>query len=239
MNKRELEVKKSKYDDKEDIEIKKIAYSKNNNILLYILMFIFIFALCFTTSKIVSKYINKYRNNTEIVEISKYKNRVLIVNNGEIKETIDNNSFKQNDEIVIEKINTIEYIPNKNATEDNSILYDIKYSINENSFKRNLVSNKKSQVLVRFSYSIDGKTWNYINNVISTTNSTLDSLIGNYYDISGLITNLNIITGKKLDIENNVNKVYWRSETIFQKDEEEYIGGIFDANFKIKYREWN
>ena len=238
MNKKEVvKTRKSKYDDTEDLTIKKVAYDNGHSILFYILLFVFIITLCFTSWKIASKFANKYSKDTEVIKVNKGDNNVLIVNNGEISQKIDKNSFLGNKkEIVIERINSIELKANKNTNKKAKILYDLKYSIKKNSFERNFYGDSKSPLLVRFSYSTDKKNWTYINNVISTIESTISPLSGNNYDISGVISNLSVITNKELECEkNSSNKIYWRSETIFQADDNDNKRE-FIAEFKIEYK---
>ena len=245
MNKKvsKSDVKKNKYDDKEDLEIKKVAYtnSKSQTFLFYSLVIIFIIMLCYMTYTITNHYINKKQRKTEVIEVNYNKNKVMIINNGQIKESINNDSFANTEnEIVIERINSIELISNKNATEKPRISYNVKYKINKNTFNRNLYSTSNSNLLVKFSYSLDCENWTYINNVISTPDSTINPLVGNFYDIAGYETTLNVITNLRLEAEKNgSNKVYWRSETVFKKLDSKNIDDVLDANFMIEYKEWN
>ena len=244
MNKKVREVSKSvikqkKYDDKEDLDIKEMAYThtKRETYLLYTVIIIFIFILCYLTFDFASKFANK--DNPVVYESGYNRNQVVIVNNGIIKEEVSNKSFtNNNNELVVEKINSIELIADKKLDKKAQIKYDLKYDISKNTFTNNLYSSSNSEVLLRISYSRDGENWTYINNVLSTPDSTINPLTGNYYDIAGIERELKILTGMQLEANiNSSNKVYWRSETIFRKKDKN-INGTLDANFKIEYREW-
>ena len=72
--------------------------------------------------------------------------------------------------------------------------------------------------------------------MVSTLESTLSPLMGNFYDISGLVTTLNIATNYEISSKpGETIKMYWRSETIFKYNEK--IGEkTFNSNFKIEYK---
>lgn len=235
--------KKKKYDDTEDLNIKKVAYSrsKSQTILLYSLIIIFIFTLSYTTIEIISRYSNKRKNNTEIIEVMSNKDRVVIINNGKINQVLTNDSFKEDEnELIIERINSIELFSNNNTNRNSNILYNVRYNITKNTFNNELFKKNGSQIKVKFSYSKDGIDWTYIDNVISIPESTISPMEENYYDITGIETNLKIMTNLKLEAEkDSSNKIYWRSETVFKKTDIENIDGELDANFKIEYKEWN
>lgn len=240
MDKKDSIIKKE-VDDKEDLEIQKIAYkNESNQILLYFLVFLFCVMLGTTISFINSYYRNKNEENKllETIEVKSDKNQVLITNNGEINEQISEQSFKEDDDILIEKISTIELITNKNADKEGIIKFNVKYNIIKNDFLRNEYASNKSDILVRFSYSFDNEKWTYINNVISTSESTLSPLMGNYYDVSGIKSNLNIATNYELFSKPGEKiKMYWRSETTFKNNSKNKEIKEFAANFKIEYKD--
>lgn len=218
-----------------DIENKK-KKPKTNKILLIILIMLFCFTL-YITGQYIIKYNHdlKLKGNEEIIEITNSRINASIVNNGVIDENINNKSFKDGNEITIEKVNVIEII--SSTEEDNKLLFDINYNINNNEFKSNVIPSNKSEVLVRFSYSYDEEEWFYINNVISTNTSNISPLIGNNYDISGLITNLRVATNFELSAKDkNKTKMYWKSETIFKNLNDNENIRNFKADFTIDYK---
>ena len=84
-------------------------------------------------------------------------------------------------------------------------------------------------------YSYDNKNWEYVNNVISTTNSTLNPLMGSYYDISGLKENLKVLTN--FEVNNKIDTtttIYFKCETLI-KNIEDSIGKNIKAEFKVEY----
>lgn len=241
MNKKVDNLVKKEIDDKEDLEIKNIAYLRvsSQKILLYVLIFLFVIMLGTSIMFIKKYYVSKELNNnfSETIEINNYRNNVLITNNGEIKENITNTTFKNNKEYVIERVNAIKLTTNEKAETDGIIKYDVKYNIEKNDFLRNEYSTNDSEVLVRFSYSFDNEEWIYINNVISTTESTLNVLMGNYYDISGMVTNLKIATNYEMSsAPGETITMYWRSETIFKNKKDIELNKNIEANFKLEYK---
>jgi len=210
--------------------------NKVHKFLLVTLILLFFFTLFISISYII-KYTKEssLHKNGEIIEIKTEKINSTIINNGIIESIINKESFKDKNEIVLENINIIELKPN---TKDNGkIKYDVKYNIYINDFKQNVISTRKSEVLVRFSYSFDNENWIYTNNVITTNTSNISPLIGNNYDISGITTNLNIATNQELSTTNNkATKMYWRSETIFKNNDDFEGNKNFKANFTIEYK---
>ena len=84
-------------------------------------------------------------------------------------------------------------------------------------------------------YSYDNENWEYVNNVISTTNSTLNPLMGSYYDISGLVENLKVLTNFEINNKKDTTTiVYFKCETLF-KNIEDNIGKNIYAEFKVEY----
>lgn len=212
----------------------------SNRLLVIILMILFVFTLFITFFYIIKyKSLNIKLDNLEIIEITTTDTRASIINDGIIKQEINKDSFVQSNEIIVEKIDVVEIIPT-NKNDDETIKFDIKYDITKNGFNKNLLSNNKSEVLVKFSYSYDKENWKYINNVISTNTSNISPLIGNTYDISGIIATLKVATNYKFSLnENKSNKMYWRSETIFKKVNDNKEVKNLEANFTIEYKSSN
>ena len=206
-----------------------------NTILIVILIILFGVTLYITCRYIVEYQKNsELKVNQEVIKINTDQITASIINKGKIDEEITLQSYNENGEMVIEKINEIEIIA-ANETES-KIEFDINYNILVNDFKVSAKPTNKSEVLVRFAYSFDGEEWTYINNVISTNTSNLSPLIGNNYDISGLITNLKVATNYELKPKDlNPLKMYWKSETLFKKIEEKENSKKFQANFTIDY----
>ena len=223
-------------DDSEDLEIKKIANSKPfyQKFLFYVLTFLFCIMLIISVL-FVKKFCDydKKDNNVETIEINNKKNNILITNNGEINIEINKDSFKNKEDLLIEKISSIELTKNNKKSE---ILYDIKFDVLENEFNRNDFSTLESDVLVKFSYSYDLENWKYINNVISTSESTITPLMGNNYDISGIKSILNVVSNNEINVKKEKKlKIYWRCELVFKynklKDTKKFKG-----DFRIEYK---
>lgn len=226
------------YDDKEDLEIKRIAYLKNpfQKYMLGVSIILFCFMLTFSII-FISGYFQKKLDKPDINDAINTRNNILITNNGEIKLHINKESFVNKNDLKIEKINTIEY-DNKDSKDDNSIKINIKYNILHNKFSRNSYSTTDSDVIVRFSYSYDEEEWTYINNVISINDSTIKPLMGNYYDVSGIEGNLNVSTNFEINASALEKvKMYWRSETVFKYNPDKIIDNNYEAYFKIEYKE--
>ena len=204
-----------------------------NPFLLITLILLFCITLFISVKYIVKYHEGKKLNGTEQrIEIKTKDANASIIKNGMIEQVITNDSFKEEDEIILEKVNIIEMISNNDN--ENDISFNIKYDIIENDFKMNTNASNKSEVLVRFSYSYDNETWTYVNNALSTNNSNIMPLIGNNYDIAGLVTTLNIATDYKLSATNKeITKMYWRSETIFKNVNSSKKDRAFKANFTI------
>ena len=212
---------------------------KSSNIQQTILLFVLI--ILFTLTFFCSLYyIGKYYqdgNPSEVIKINHKKNQLLITNNSEIEKVVKEEDFLDNqDDIIIENVDTIELIPNKHASQEVESNFNVRYSISENSFLNNINSSNNSPLLVRFSYSYDNENWNYVNNVISTTESNLSPLMGNFYDISGLVSSLKVGTNYKIASEpGKKTKIYWKTETLI-KNNGVSIGKKIKASFKIEYQ---
>ena len=241
MNKK-VDSSKKNIDSKEDLEIRKVAEQKKDytqTIILVMLISLFIIGLAVSITIINNFYRNKNnKENGEIIKISTPNYNCSIVNNGDILENIDDSIFGIDKTYIVEKINSIEISTNKGSLEDDSFTYDLRYDITENDFYKNLYAYDNSEVLVRFSYSYDLENWQYINNVITVNDSNISPLIGNYYDIAGVVANLKVLTNQTIDLEESNNKkIYWRSETLFQNKDKNDVVGKFKASFRIEYKE--
>lgn len=243
MNKKGFE-NNVKYDDKEDLEIRKVAYFKSNSskILLIFLICLFIVMLMASFTFINSYYTKEENNNVEgeVIEINNSKNKVLIINNGIIKENINYEYFSNKNQVIIEKINKIEFNTNEGVSDNGIFSFDIRYDILENDFKRSDYSNNDSPLLVRFAYSYDSEEWTYLNNAISIDNSNITPLMGSVYDIAGIKSNLKVITNYEISLEPGESKImYWKCETIFNNARNEKTNNNLEAEFKIQYQDNN
>ncbi len=220
---------------KEDLEIRKVAYSKNNSNIFLLFILIFLFGLTlFCTLYFVGKYYNDdIVPPAEVIEIAKNNSKVTITNKGVIERKVMESDL-DSEKIVIENINKIELQADKNSPDD-LLKYNVKYVITKNDFPFNVISNNDSDVQVRFSYSFDNANWTYVNNVISTVDTNISPFMGGYYDISGISTELNIATNYTIDYNANDHiTMYWKSETVIRPSKNN-INNNFEANFKIEY----
>ena len=219
--------------EKEDLEIRKVAYFKNSQQILLLVILIVLFTLTFFCSLF---YISKYYdakinlgNGSKILEVTTKDYYMVINNKGVIDKTINNADVEYNDKITIEKVNKLTFTAKKAS----NVTFNIRYNIINNDFERNAIANLNNDVLVRFMYSYDNENWEYVNNAISTTESTLKPLMGSYYDISGLVTKLKVVTNYNL--ENKTGKdvqMYWKCETLFNNIKDN-VGKNLKAEFKI------
>ena len=221
------------YDDKEDLEIKEVAYLKtaSQKALFCVLLVLFGIVLG-TTFLTIKDYMGKlHSKNVETLKIEKDDYDITIVNNT-VEEDIDLSGLTSADERVLEKINYIEVENKSNVTK--SIKYDVKLNIVKNEFAHSIYSSNDSDILVRFSYSNDKSNWNYIKNSISTTDSVLNVLMGDYYDISGIEDSLRVVTNKNIDIKaHDKEKIYWRMELYYQNKQSNNTHSKFNSVFKI------
>ena len=124
------------------------------------------------------------------------------------------------------------YIPKSNG----KLIFDVKYDIAENTFPYNAIAKTDSSLLVRFAYSLDNENWTYVNNVISTNNSNITPLMGNYFDISGLKSTLSVKTNYELTSSpGKTEKIFWKSETVIIPNNNLKDSQI-KANFYVEYR---
>ncbi len=234
MNKRVSSIFESIID--EDKDIKSVAHSKRNyKLIVESIIFFMIMALVALMFMLDYYQDKNVKNKDKVIEYTTTNGRVLIINGGTLNEEVDSSKLDKKGQLSVERISTIEVIPND---EDEVVNFDIRYDIKENTFERNMIATNNSALLVRFSYSYNNEDWSYINNVVSTTSSTLTPLMGSYFDIAGLLGTLKISTNNEIKTEDKKPvKMYWRSETLFQsKRNLEYKGNI-NANLKIVYKE--
>ena len=238
MNKKVGRSKKT-YDDKEDLAIREAAYYNNSSqvLLLFVLIVLFGFTLYNSLMYIGKYYINKNKleNGIEVIEIKNSKMSILINNEGNLEKKITQEDTE--DETIIENKSSITVETLKGEKKDGTIKFDVKYNILENSFPGNATSKDDSDLRVRFAYSYDNENWTYISNTISTYESTINPLLQNYYDISGIVSTLKIATNFELtSAPGEKSKIYWKSETTIKNKESNLNKGI-KANFKIEYKE--
>ena len=233
--------KNTKYftDENEDIEIRKIAHNKSENCTLVFLVIVF-FLILITTLTYIFLY-NKGKNvedREKIIEISKGNNKVLISNVGEITETYSNEMFLNKEKITIERINSIELIAKENVLKEEKIYFNLKLNIDKNDFNHNALATTNSELLMKISYSYDNENWTYINNVLQTNNTTITPLMGNYYDIAGIESEIRISTKKELTAKlNESKKMYWKIETIIKKQNKEHVENNLQMNFYLEYED--
>lgn len=233
MNKKQKEVAS------EDLEIKRVAHFRNSQQILLLVILVVLFTLTFFCTLV---YISKYyeakftiNDDTNIMEYKTKDSNVLITNNGIINKTITEEDTDYNNEYLIEKVATLKFITKKDAVKDGTIHINLRYNIYNNDFEHKVISNIKNDVLVRFWYSYDNENWEYVKNVISTTNSTLTPLMGGYYDISGLEDNLKVLTNFEINNKIDTTKtIYFKCET-FLKNIKNNIGKNIEAEFKVEY----
>ena len=236
MNKRDSS-KKYKSSKDEDKEIKSVAYASNVSSRFILGMVIFAVAMFLVTIMFSLDYYTKMNTDAyKIIEYKKDNNRILITSNGDINETINPSKFNTKGEYTIIKDVSIELRSSTKEKVGAKINFDVKYDVLKNTFEKNLVANNDSKVVVRFSYSYDMEEWIYINNVISSNESTLSPLMGSFFDIAGFTGTLKISTNNELAANlGEVNKMYWRCETVFQNITDKNLTGDFKANFSIEY----
>ena len=221
----------------EDLEIRKVVYSRNYAQIILLVILIILFTLTFfCTLFYISQYYDAKINmsdNAQILEITtKYKN-VVINNHGNISKTVLEEDTLYNKTIKLENISTISFKTSKDAKKGEFV----RYNITKNDFENKAIASTNNDVLVRFMYSYDNKNWEYINNGITTATNTLTPLMGSYYDISGLTANLNVVTNFEINNKKGEETtIYWKCETLLQNIENN-IGKGIEAEFKIEYQD--
>lgn len=232
------EVLKNTSTIEEDLEIKKVANTKNmfQPFLLALLIILFLGMLTCSFLLVHNFYQKRDNASSEVIEIKNDKNKILIVNNGNIKENLSLSSFNNEETLKIEKVNSVNINTSSDAKTNGLVKYNVKYIINKNDFPKMGNDTTDSEILVRFAYSYDLEEWTYINNVISTTTSTIMPLMGKNYDISGINSTLSVISGEELESKPGENKtIHWKSETIIRNFKNENIVRNIEADFKIEY----
>ncbi len=231
----------NKKHDEVTSEKQKKDYFKNSQQILLLVILIVLFTLTFFCSLFyISRYYDAKINinkDSKVLEVKTKYNNVLITNNGSINKTIEEEDAKYNKEYLIEKESTVKFKTKQDADEDGVIHINVRYNIDKNDFTSQAIASTNNDILVRFKYSYDNKKWEYVNNVISTTDSTLNPLMGSYYDISGLVSNLKVSTN--FEIKNKIGKtttMYWKCETLI-KNIDDNIGKNITAEFKIEYKD--
>ena len=230
--------KKNSYDATEDLAIKKVVYKKDKTQYFLLAILIILFGLTFFSCLyyIGDYYKEKYDydKNAENIAINNKKINALITNNGAIDfKVIDDNATEE--KITLESLSSVSITTNNTSKSNGKLIFNLKYDVEENTFPYNLVSKTDSPLLVRFAYSLDNENWTYVNNVISTNNSNITPLMGNYFDISGLKNSLSVKTNYELTSSpGKTEKIYWKSETVITpnnnlKDNE------LKANFYVEY----
>ncbi len=228
---------KTKYDDKEDLEIRDVAHYKKSSqvLLLFVLIVLFGFTL-FNSLMYIGKY---YKNKKELdkgietIEINNMYNTVVVTNDSKIDKIIEETD---DEEIMIERHSSISLM-SKDNKKDGAILFDVKYDILKNTFPGSFSSNEDSDIKVKFAYSYDNENWNYISNVISTYNNTIAPLGGGFYDISGVTDTLKVATNYKLTSKaSETETIYWKSET-YIKNTKDNLNNNINVAFKVEYKE--
>lgn len=221
-------------DDKEDLNITKVAYKKKSQKLLLFLLILIFFSVLSITVMYIKRFYNNLENIDNYQEVTKVRDNsgeILVANNGVIDAVINNTSFPNGlDDLVIENIDYMEYTPTEDK--DYSINYNVRYRIYENEFQNNATNVGK--LFVKFSYSYDKENWEYITNVISTESSNISPGIGRVYDITNETGVLKIATNEKLK-GNKAKKIYWRSETIVRNSPNFIKDQKLKVNFRIEY----
>ena len=239
MNKRVTDTSsKSKIDDAEDLEIKKVAHSNKYTSLILLIILIVLFTLTlFCSIFYIRNYYDKKLNikdNEEVIEVNNSNNRTLIMNNGPFEKAIDDTITDK--EVNIESFANVEVNTKEDSKEDGRLMFDVKYAIEKNDFGYNSISSINSDVIVRFSYSFDNENWEDVNYIISTPTSTIGAITSNFYDVGGIVGDINVATNYELTSKpGESKKMYWKSETII-RNRESTVGKVYKANFKIEYK---
>ena len=121
---------------------------------------------------------------------------------------------------------------------EEKIYFNVKLNIDKNDFNHNALATTNSELLMKISYSYDNENWTYINNVLQTNNTTITPLMGNYYDIAGIESEIRISTKKELTAKlNESKKMYWKIETIIKKQNKEHVENNLQMNFYLEYED--
>lgn len=243
MEKGSRSTNRQKMVDEEDLEIKNVAYSKPNKSMMVIILVIFFVLMLITTIFYIYTYNKndkKLDNDKPVLKINNDKNDIFIINNGNFNQTISSKSFEESNSLKIEKINVIELWSKKDALDIQTVNFNVRLNIFENDFSKSTIANNNSELLMRVSYSYNNEDWTYINNVLTTDNTTISPLMGNYYDIAGINSKINIATNYKLSVKPSENiKMYWKLEIIIKKFKQNNKENELNANFYLEYKDNN
>lgn len=223
-----------KYDDKEDKSIKKIALKKENIFYKYIFcLCIIIVGVCISLSVIFfDQKKNVYKTNSNLIEFRTKNKKVSIVNNGKIRENINDNKFTD-DKYVLTKVNSLSVISNQ----DDNIKYNVRFNIYHNDYIKKNYSLADSDILAKFYYSYDNNDWTVINNVLRTQQGELKPMMGNNYDISSVVDNIKVSSDSILNVKKSeVTNMYWKVEITFRNNDD-IVNNNFIADFYIEYLE--
>lgn len=226
--------------DNDNDELDKIAFKKVHFVNKYIIFYSFIFvAILICSIWQIYNYVEKkktYEGINKVVEISSGDSKLEIFNDNFVPDYKTSGIYNENKtEATVQNINRLELSLDKDIKSKIIYNYNVRYRIYDNLSEYSIDNNPT--LLVRFSYSTDNKNWTYVNNVISTTNSTLMPLMGNYYDITNLETTLNVATNLEIaGKKEEVKTIYWRAETIFKNlDNVNYDLSLLNATFDVEY----
>lgn len=206
--------------DSDNDDLDKIAFKKVRFINKYIVFYIIIFIAIFICSIWqIYNYVEKkkaYDGLNKVIEISSHDSKIAIFNDSNVPSYKTAGIFNETKtEAIVQNIDKIELSLDKDLKSKVIYNYNVRYRIYDNSSVYSM--DNEPTILVRFSYSTDNKNWVYVNNVISTTNSTLMPLMGNYYDITGLETTLNVATNLEISGKKETTKtIYWKAETTYK-----------------------
>lgn len=211
------------YVDEDLEELDKIA--KRNvpsQFRIYIIIFslLFLVVLLSSIAQIHSFYERQkiFKENSQEVSVNKNNSTLMITNDSKVNGiNINSINLYETTEATTENISKLSIKPDVfGNAKKTSYKYNVRYRIFDNNYEY-LVANNDPEVYVRFAYSTDGIAWTYVNTAISTTNSTLVPQMGNYYDITGIESTINVATNH--EIVSNPEKevvVYWKAETTYR-----------------------
>ena len=175
---------------------------------------------------------NVYKTNSNLIEFRTKNKKVSIVNNGKIRENINDNKFTD-DKYVLTKVNSLSVISNQ----DDNIKYNVRFNIYHNDYIKKNYSLADSDILAKFYYSYDNNDWTVINNVLRTQQGELKPMMGNNYDISSVVDNIKVSSDSILNVKKSeVTNMYWKVEITFRNNDD-IVNNNFIADFYIEYLE--
>lgn len=220
-------------------ELDKIAFKKVHYVNKFIVFYSVIFvAILICSIWQIYNYVEKkrtYEGFNKTVEISSRDSKLVIFNDNYVPSYKNAGIFNEDrTEATVQNVSRLELSLNKDLKSKVVYNYNVRYRIYDNLSKYSIDNNPS--LLVKFSYSTDNKNWTYVNNVISTTNSTLMPLMGNYYDITGLETTLNVATNLEIAGKDETKTIYWRAETFYKcLDSVDSNLTLLNATFDVEY----